>query len=96
MTDEQEYRYELRNFLDSQGRLKSYPAKRKLQIVALFYLATKFKLGKQYSEKEVNQLLDNWHSFEDSALLRRGLHDLRLLDRENDGSKYWLIAQADK
>lgn len=33
----------LKSFLDSQGRLTSFPAKRKRKIYALFYLAEKFQ-----------------------------------------------------
>jgi len=45
------YTKEIINFLDEKGRLKSYPAKRKRQIFALFYLATKFEADRQYTEK---------------------------------------------
>ena len=81
---------ELRNFLDGEGRLKSYPAKYKLKIISLFYLASKFEPGKNYTEKEVNQILKGWHTFEDWAMLRRDLFDKRFLGRKADGSSYWL------
>ena len=61
---------QIRHFLDSEGRLKSYPAKHKMQVFTLFYLASKFEPGKNYTEKEVNQILDNWHTFEDWAMVR--------------------------
>jgi len=81
---------EIVNFLDDKGRLKSYPAKRKRQIFALFYLATKFEADKQYTEKEVNHLLSEWHTFDDWATLRRDLYDLRFINRKPDCSVYWL------
>ena len=84
------YTKEIINFLDEKGRLKSYPAKRKRQIFALFYLATKFEADRQYTEKEVNDLLVEWHIFNDWATLRRDLYDLRILNRKPDGSVYWL------
>ena len=85
-----DYLVELKNFLDEEGRLKSYPAKRRPKIAALFYLASKFERGKRYSEKEVNQILKNWHTFEDWAMLRRDLYDKWFLGRESNGSEYWL------
>lgn len=81
---------DIKGFLDSEGRLHRYPSKYKRQIFALFYLASKFEPGVRYTEKEVNQILNDWHTFEDWAMLRRELYDRRFLDREPDGSCYWL------
>ena len=58
--------------------------------MAADYLATRFQAGREYSEREVNELLMDWHTFGDWALLRRVLFDWRYLDRESDGSRYWL------
>ena len=77
-------------FLDSQGQLKVFPAKRKKKLSALAYLAGKFEQGKIYTEREVNELLNQWHLFGDPATLRRELYNNRFLDREADGSRYWL------
>jgi len=81
---------ELKNFLDSDGRLKSYPSKHRLKTISLFYLASKLEFGKRYTEKELNQILCDWHTFEDWAMLRRDLYDKRFLDREPNCSYYWL------
>ena len=81
---------ELKNFLDEQGRLKSYPAKRKRQIYALIYLASKFERDRLYTEKEVNEVISNWHTFNDWALLRRDLLDSWFFSRKPDGSEYRL------
>jgi len=88
--DSQYFLHELRNFIDGDGKLKAYPAKQKLKIMSLFYLASKFEKGKQYSEKEVNQILNDWHTFGDWAMLRRDLYDRWFLGRESNGSAYWL------
>lgn len=81
---------QLKNFLDSQGRLTAFPAKRKMKLYALHYLAGKFEPGARYTEKEAGQLLEQWHIFQDPATLRRELYNSRLLEREKDGSAYWL------
>ena len=80
---------ELKNHLDKEGRLTLWPSKRTLQLFALDYLATKFEAGSVYSEKEVNALLNSWHTFGDPALLRRELHERGLLNRHKDGTEYW-------
>lgn len=80
---------ELENFLDKEGRLKIWPSKRKIKIKALLYLSRKFKKGKVYTEKEVNEILNRFHTFKDPALLRRELFSYKLLNRTKDCAKYW-------
>ncbi|MBI2049255.1 MAG: DUF2087 domain-containing protein [Parcubacteria group bacterium] len=48
-----------------------------------------YEQGKIYTEKEVNELLERFHTFEDPALLRRELYEKGLLGRKHDGSEYW-------
>lgn len=83
----------LKNFLDDNQRLKAWPSKRnkrRFQQMALEYLASKFEPGRYYNEREVNALLNQHHTFEDPALLRRELYERNLIDRVKDGSAYWL------
>jgi len=82
---------ELKNFLDADGRLKKYPVKYKLQVMSLFYLASKLEPGRRYTEKELNHVLREWHTFEDWAILRRALYDMRFMDREPKGAYYWMV-----
>ncbi len=87
-----DYKTELKNYLDEEGRLKEWPSKRnkgKFQLLALEYLATKFEPGLTYTEKEVNLLLKQHHTFGDHAMLRRELFEKGLINRERDGSAYW-------
>lgn len=80
----------LRNFLDTDGKLTAFPAKRKLKIYCLFYLAGKFEAGWEYTEREINEFLLDWHTFADPATLRRELYDYHFLDRSRDGKIYRL------
>ena len=80
----------LRNFLDASGKLTAFPAKRKMKIYCLFYLAQKFESNKDYTEQEINNVLLDWHTFADPATLRRELYDYRFLDRSLDGKVYRL------
>lgn len=79
---------ELRRFLDGAGRLAQWPARRRLQLVVLPWLASWFERGRDYHEREVNDRLREAHTFGDWALLRRELVDGGYLEREADGSRY--------
>lgn len=78
----------LKSFLDENGRLKQFPAKRKMKIIALFYLAEKMEENRCYTEQEINEILLQWHTFRDPATLRREMYDYQLLDRTRDGRTY--------
>ena len=88
-----DYALLLSRFLDCDGRLVSFPSKRKMKIYALYYLASKIPAGVRFSEPELGDLLDRWHLFHDPATLRRELYNHRFIDRERDGSAYWLEPQ---
>lgn len=81
---------QLRRFLDEEGRLTAFPAKRRMKLEALRYLASKFEQGAVYTEKECNAVLNQWHTFGDPATLRRELYNLKWMDREPSGKAYWL------
>lgn len=83
----------LRNFLNGDGKLTAFPAKRKMKIYCLLYLAQKFEPEKDYTEQEINNVLLDWHTFADPATLRRELYDYGFLDRSRDGKVYHLAAK---
>lgn len=78
---------ELLRFLDDDLRVTMLP--RKSRKVVLGYLAGKFELNRHYSEKEVNKIIDQWHTFGDYFMLRRALVDDGFLLRTGDGLMYW-------
>ena len=80
----------LRGFLDGEGRVTQFPARRKKRLAALQYLAGKFAPGRVYTEREVNEVLLFWHTFRDPATLRRELYDFHFLNRTPDGRAYAL------
>ena len=83
----------LKGFLDRDLKFKSWPSRkhREKQLAAVKYLASKFEMKRDYSEKEVNKILSRHHTFGDPALLRRELFMKKLLDRTADGSRYRLL-----
>lgn len=79
----------IKRFLDEDGRLKQLPKKHSVRKLAFGYLAEKFDDDMDYTEKEINKILNAWHTFGDYLVLRRGLVDARYLGRTTDGSRYW-------
>lgn len=80
---------EMSGFFSKDGQLKSWPAKRGKKLIAIAILSEKFEADREYSEKEVNEILNEWHTFSDAALLRRELFENKWLNRTTDGSRYW-------
>jgi len=82
----------IQHYLDEHGRVTRFPISKKYrkdQAIILDYLAEKFEIGKIYTEREVNELLRQWHTFEDWAILRREMFERGLINRKLDCSEYW-------
>ena len=82
----------LKVYLDEDGKFDRLPGKRQKKKLDLMieYLATQFEKGKKYTEKEVNTILNQHHSFNDPATLRRLLFGTGIMNRTVDGRSYWL------
>ena len=76
--------------LFTDGRIERVPAKRKVRAAVLLEVVSRFEPGREYAEKEVNEVLLAVH--EDFAYLRRELVNYRYLERE-DG-RYRTAAHA--
>ena len=68
--------------------LKDFSPKEKKKIVILGKIAEQFEHGRQYSEKEVNQILKP--IYEDYMTIRRYLIIYGFMERTKDGARYWL------
>lgn len=79
----------IKNYLNEDGKLISYPSKRKLKIAAMFYIASTIDEGVKYSEKEINDVINKICCFNDAALLRREMYNYRFINRTIDGKLYW-------
>ena len=84
------YREKLRRYYADNGKLIQYPQKRPMRILALVKIAEQFENGKQYTEKEVNEKIKETIVFNDVELIRRELYEYKFLDRQRDGSSYWV------
>lgn len=88
-----EQKPDIKRFLDSSGKIVQLPQKQSFRVATLQYLSEKFENNREYTEKEVNEICEEWHTFGDYFLLRRELVDNGLLFRESNGSRYWRPAK---
>ena len=84
------YREKLKHYYNDEGRLTQYPPKRPMRLIALSKIAERFEPGKQYKEKEVNEVIKAAIAFNDVELIRRELFEYKFLGQQRDGSAYWL------
>lgn len=74
--------------VELNGRLSTFYIKEKCKIVVLRHISEKFEKNRQYTEKEVNEILKN--IFDDYPVLRRYLIEYGFMDRKDDCSAYWM------
>jgi len=86
---------EIAVFLDDEGSIKQYPAAAKKKVLVIEYLAGKFEKDRIYTEKEVNAIINQWHTFGDYFLLRRMLIEYGFMGRKPNGSEYWVIKRQE-
>ncbi|WP_163103322.1 DUF2087 domain-containing protein [Peribacillus alkalitolerans] len=87
---EEEQQEIIKKFLPEgvSGRLKKFPPKEKQRLIVLREITNQFENDAIYTEKEINQLLNE--IYDDYVMIRRYLIEYGLLDRKPDGSQYWL------
>lgn len=78
----------LEKYLDTRGKVTTWPGKEKNRLLVLSYLATKFEPEKEYSEQDVNLILMEYT--DDYVTRRRDLIEYRFLNRTDDGRLYWV------
>ena len=72
----------------TDGPLLKFDLQEKHKLIVLREIAARFQSDRDYSEREVNEILKT--AYEDYAVLRRYLIEYGFMDRESDGSRYWL------
>lgn len=85
---------DISGFLDNEGKIVQIPVPLRKKTAILAYLAGKFEKNRIYGEKEVNAIIDCWHTFGDYFILRRLLVDYKFLDRKRDGTAYWVVSAS--
>lgn len=87
-TTDKERENTIKNYMDENGAIKTYPAKEKNKIIVLSEIVKNFSKGKKYSEKEINRILKR--VYDDYATIRRALIEYGFIERSNDCSTYWI------
>lgn len=77
----------VRDYSRRDGSLKEIPAQQKKLQAILRHIVKEFELSRQYTEKQVNEILARFHG--DTASLRRAMVDHKLMQRA--GGKYWRV-----
>lgn len=71
----------LRNFFVKDGSLRQIPAQYKKKLIVLEYMVEKLEFGKEYSEKEINEFIKQFHA--DFATIRREFIMHHFMYRDN-------------
>lgn len=88
--DEQGWEGKVRSNFVVDGKLTEIPAQLKKRMVILRWLADKFELDRRYPEKELNEVIKQYHP--DYASLRRYMIETGLMQRES--GVYWRLPEA--
>jgi hypothetical protein len=78
----------LNTFCEPDGSIRQFPAQQKKFEVILRYVLKAFEPGVRYTEKQVNEILKNYS--DDTATLRRGFIEYKMMQREGGGGEYWI------
>ncbi|MEG6586688.1 DUF2087 domain-containing protein [Dendrosporobacter sp. 1207_IL3150] len=70
------------------GPIHNYPLKEKKRVTILKHIIKSFDINKKYTEKETNDILKKFYN--DYVILRRHLIEYGFMDRNPDGSAYWV------
>lgn len=76
------------HLFDKAGRMKSWPSRQSIQDLCLWTFWARLPAGEVMQERQVNDLLNIWHLFEDPAILRRTLVTQGMMTRNRDGTDY--------
>ncbi len=85
---EKERQKTLQTAFADNGQLRVFPRKEKKKIIVLTEICKNFRKNQRYTEKEVDRILKR--IFDDHVTIRRYLIEYGFLDRNTDGSKYWV------
>ena len=93
-TDEIEKQTIIKNFFDSDKKLKNIPAQRKKKLIVLEHMIQGLKIGQLYSEAEINEYIKSYHA--DYATIRREFIISHFMSRQNgqyqlNPKEMWLI-----
>lgn len=71
-----------------EGKLTQFPSKEKKKIVILQHIIKDFEINKEYSEKEVNEIIEKYYF--DFVTIRRYFIEYGFMERSKDCRSYWV------
>jgi len=77
---EEEYRNKVIATFFEYGKLKAIPSQRKKERICLEEIAKSFEIGKDYDEKDVNAIIENY--FDDYCTIRRDMISEKIMVRQ--------------
>ena len=78
-----------KNLINEFDEIVVWPTKKLDKEYIFKFLSKKFIIDRIYSEKEINQIIQKHHLFNDIPLIRRELVSRKILERTETGSRYW-------
>lgn len=84
---EEKYKKEVLSHFFKYGRLTQIPTQRKKREIVLWEIAKQFERGREYDEKEVNEIIHRFH--EDHCTIRREMIACGIMARQKE--TYWLV-----
>ena len=84
---EEKYKKEVISHFFKYGKLTQIPMQRKKREIVLAEIAKSFDKDRKYAEKEVNEIIHNFH--EDHCTIRREMIACGIMAREKE--TYWLV-----
>ena len=84
---EEKYKKEVLSHFFKYGRLTQIPTQRKKREIVLLEIAKQFERGREYDEKEVNEIIHLFH--EDHCTIRREMIACGIMARQKE--TYWLV-----
>lgn len=81
-------------YFDADGVLTSWPARLNLQTLSQWVFWSRIPPEAVFTEREISDLIRDWHDFGDHALIRRAMVDAKMLERTVDGREYRRIERA--
>lgn len=82
-------------FVNAARQVIFMPAKHRVRLPVLQYLAARAEPERDYTEREITALLSRWLCGPDPDETRRLLIDHGLLGRTMDGARYWRVPFAE-
>lgn len=81
-------------YFDRDGILESWPSRLALQTLCQWVFWSRLPRGEVFTERQISDLIGDWHAFGDHALIRRAMIDAKMLARTPDGREYRRIERA--